>query len=381
MIAAGQRRRHRDHRPREADRGRSSRRWRPNADWSPYQGWSLAGFAETTFCRGRKIVDDYRFVGESGWGRWLPRERAGSLDAGHVPWPMSDEPSRPRAAAALRAPRQESSMFRAGERRSLEELTRGSPTSRRRCPRDEARVEAARCLFCFDAPCTRACPTHIDVPRFIRQILHRDEIGAARTILEANIFGGSCARACPTEVLCEGACVDRTADEGAGADRPAAAVRLRRRRGPGRPVLRAGPADGQAGGRDRLGTGRAELRPRAAPARARRRRLRGPRRAGRPRHARHRRLQDLDRVRPGRDRDDPRRSASTIRARPSRHGRRGPATARRVRRRLPRHRPGPDRCRWGSRAKSSTGSGRRSTSSSRPTRGRSPSATSGRTSW
>ena len=74
---------------------------------------------------------------------------------------------------------------------------------------DEARVEASRCLFCFDAPCTRACPTHIDVPRFIRQILHHDEIGSARTILEANIFGGSCARACPTEVLCEGACVDR----------------------------------------------------------------------------------------------------------------------------------------------------------------------------
>lgn len=73
---------------------------------------------------------------------------------------------------------------------------------------DEARAESARCLFCFDAPCTRACPTGIDVPQFIRQILHRDEIGAARTILDANIFGGSCARACPTEVLCEGACVD-----------------------------------------------------------------------------------------------------------------------------------------------------------------------------
>ncbi|MBX3395865.1 MAG: NAD(P)-dependent oxidoreductase [Phycisphaerae bacterium] len=75
---------------------------------------------------------------------------------------------------------------------------------------DEAVAEAARCLFCYDAPCARACPTHIDVPRFIRQILHKNPVGAAETILDANIFGGSCARACPTEVLCEGACVDNT---------------------------------------------------------------------------------------------------------------------------------------------------------------------------
>jgi glutamate synthase (NADPH/NADH) small chain len=79
---------------------------------------------------------------------------------------------------------------------------------------DEALIAASRCLYCFDAPCTRACPTGIDVPRFIRQILHRDEIGASRTILEANIFGGSCARACPTDVLCEGACVDRVLSGG-----------------------------------------------------------------------------------------------------------------------------------------------------------------------
>ncbi len=75
---------------------------------------------------------------------------------------------------------------------------------------DEAVTEAARCLYCYDAPCMRACPTHIDIPGFIRQILHRNPIGSARTILDANIFGGSCARVCPTEVLCEGACVDNT---------------------------------------------------------------------------------------------------------------------------------------------------------------------------
>ena len=75
---------------------------------------------------------------------------------------------------------------------------------------DEAVTEASRCLFCYDAPCARACPTHIDIPNFIRKIMHRDNVGSAKTILDANIFGGSCARVCPTEVLCEGACVDNT---------------------------------------------------------------------------------------------------------------------------------------------------------------------------
>ena len=101
-------------------------------------------------------------------------------------------------------------VFQAGERQSPEALKARFADVPPPLATDQAHIEAARCLFCFDAPCMRACPTHIDVPRFIRQILHHDAISAAETILDANIFGGSCARACPTEVLCEGACVDRT---------------------------------------------------------------------------------------------------------------------------------------------------------------------------
>jgi dihydropyrimidine dehydrogenase (NAD+) subunit PreT len=70
-----------------------------------------------------------------------------------------------------------------------------------------ARVEATRCLNCFDAPCTAACPTHIDVPRFIGKIARENLRGSALTILDANVLGASCSRACPVDVLCEGACV------------------------------------------------------------------------------------------------------------------------------------------------------------------------------
>ncbi len=79
--------------------------------------------------------------------------------------------------------------------------------------RFEARVAAERCLYCYDAPCVRACPTTIDIPLFIRQIASGNPIGSAKTILAQNIMGGMCARVCPTETLCEEACV-RNASEG-----------------------------------------------------------------------------------------------------------------------------------------------------------------------
>ena len=73
--------------------------------------------------------------------------------------------------------------------------------------KNEARTEANRCLYCFDAPCITACPTSIDVPTFIRKISTDNVLGAATTILEANLMGASCSRVCPVEELCEGACV------------------------------------------------------------------------------------------------------------------------------------------------------------------------------
>ncbi|MBA5778812.1 NAD(P)-dependent oxidoreductase [Stappia sp. F7233] len=77
----------------------------------------------------------------------------------------------------------------------------------------EAAVEADRCYFCYDAPCTIACPTSIDIPQFIRQISTGNPVGAAKTIFAENILGGMCARVCPTETLCEEACVRNVAED------------------------------------------------------------------------------------------------------------------------------------------------------------------------
>jgi glutamate synthase (NADPH/NADH) small chain len=74
-------------------------------------------------------------------------------------------------------------------------------------------VEANRCLFCYDAPCTKSCPTHIDVPKFIKQITTDNIKGSAHTIFSSNIFGAGCSKVCPVEKLCEGACVFNLLEE------------------------------------------------------------------------------------------------------------------------------------------------------------------------
>lgn len=79
--------------------------------------------------------------------------------------------------------------------------------------RHEALVESDRCYFCYDAPCVTSCPTGIDIPLFIRQISTDNPKGSARTIFNENILGGMCARVCPTETLCEQACVRNTAED------------------------------------------------------------------------------------------------------------------------------------------------------------------------
>jgi dihydropyrimidine dehydrogenase (NAD+) subunit PreT len=112
----------------------------------------------------------------------------------------------------------------------------------------EALVAADRCYFCHDAPCITACPTSIDIPLFIRQIATGTPEAAAKTIFDQNILGGMCARVCPTETLCEEACV-REAAEG----KPVEIGRLQRYAtdtlmAAGRPPLHPRRAHGQARG-------------------------------------------------------------------------------------------------------------------------------------
>ncbi len=127
--------------------------------------------------------------------------------------------------------------------------------------------EANRCLFCFDAPCMQACPTHIDVPRFIKKIANDNLRGSAQTILEANVLGASCSRACPVEVLCEGACVLHRYNREPiqiGCCSAMRWMRFMRRRT--QRAVSAGGGDREASGADRRGAGVAGVRGGAAAA-------------------------------------------------------------------------------------------------------------------
>jgi dihydropyrimidine dehydrogenase (NAD+) subunit PreT len=112
----------------------------------------------------------------------------------------------------------------------------------------EAVFESNRCLYCFDAPCMDACPTHIDVPSFIKKIASGNLLGSARVIFDANPIGATCARVCPVEVLCEGACVEKTL-----LDKPIEIGRLQRYATDyaikkGRPIYTKGDANGKSVG-------------------------------------------------------------------------------------------------------------------------------------
>src|SRR5215208_2247402 len=79
--------------------------------------------------------------------------------------------------------------------------------------KEAALVEANRCLFCYDAPCTKSCPTSINIPKFIKQISTDNVKGSANTIFISNIMGAGCSKVCPVEKLCEGACVYNLLEE------------------------------------------------------------------------------------------------------------------------------------------------------------------------
>ncbi|MBY0148183.1 NAD(P)-dependent oxidoreductase [Neobacillus niacini] len=93
------------------------------------------------------------------------------------------------------------------QRVSYTNLERNFQEVERPLTNQEAREESNRCLYCYDAPCIKACPTGIDIPTFIKKIASGNMLGSAKTIMSANPVGASCARVCPTEELCEGACV------------------------------------------------------------------------------------------------------------------------------------------------------------------------------
>ena len=133
-----------------------------------------------------------------------------------------------------------------GGRLTAEQYAANFADARPPLTRVQALIEAERCYYCYDAPCIQACPTAIDIPSFIRRIGEDNVRGSAQAILEANVFGGMCARVCPTEVLCEDACVRNTNE-----DKPVEIGLLQRYAtdgyfaAPGAPMFTRAPASGK----------------------------------------------------------------------------------------------------------------------------------------
>ncbi len=111
--------------------------------------------------------------------------------------------------------------------------------------RESALVEANRCLFCYDAPCTKSCPTEINIPKFIKQISTDNVKGSAHTIFVSNIMGAGCSRVCPVEKLCEGACVYQPAGRTADTHRPPATLLNRAGHGKKWKLFERKPATGK----------------------------------------------------------------------------------------------------------------------------------------
>ncbi len=161
----------------------------------------------------------------------------------------------------------------------------------------QARIEADRCYYCFEAPCQTACPTGIDVPSFIQRIADNNIRGSAHAILSANPLGGMCARVCPTEVLCEQACVRNTHE-----DKPVEIGQLQRYAtdaylaNPGAPLFTPRQGQRPQGGRRRRRTGRPGLRPWSGAPRPRRGRVRRQCQTRRPQRIRTGDLQDRRRT-------------------------------------------------------------------------------------
>src|SRR5262249_35304455 len=178
--------------PRSRARGgrpRRGRRARPSSRARPRGGGDL-GASSGPHCRRSKAIS-------RGEALSIPPGKR-SAGARSLTPPRADARVGRDPGSALKniAPKLEDAVY---ERNFADINPRLTPTA--------ALSEAARCLFCYDAPCIRACPTAIDIPSFIKKIATGNLVGSARTILEANVLGHSCARVCPVEVLCEGACV------------------------------------------------------------------------------------------------------------------------------------------------------------------------------